>query len=823
MKRFLSAALFMLAASTLSCNVAMAQANQEIQGDKSYTTHGKPKIVKHWRSNGYYSVGNKIYNAKNKKMCSVGGEIIDFVVSPNINGESYAVLYKTHSGTNKLYVGSLWKTKKRIANLNKVKNPQSICYSNSGRTLNIAGGDNHLYIYRAYGTFPLENRLSIGFKATNMCVSHDSQMIAFASDKEVMVHNISEAKSYSTIKLDAKIRRMEFVPDSSHIIILTEDRVLSSYDVQTSSLINKIGSLGDAIDFAVDPNGDYAAVVTSSHRIAVVNLSNPDVERSYPEVKEGIVSVDFVASGEQINYLNYSTGKSLEYTLGWQPKVSNANLLADAATAEVIEAPKFSEYSRDYIETRLDEWVKRGQFESIAEHELRVNDATIKAKADELGAEARKAYLDEYTPKHALLSGAMQLGSYDTEHGSFLITSDYGNIIVAVPRENDEAKNFASAWNGVSLENPEYDIYNDGIVISKLTLVTPRGYTYEYDGTKALTHTESNVEVNYNIDYSKYSASNSDYKESEISRIHTSRGEAGDNNKPRLKPSDVDINIPETGIINENTHVVIIANSDYDEGIPDIPVVANDGAIFKEYCIKTLGIPEKHIIYEADATSGKLQYLAKHKIIDIPECFPNSNLIFYYSGHGYPSKSGDAYIIPKDGNPEFIEGCLSLDKLYSQLGNAGFNNILVLMDCCFSGAGKGLEMENDDNLLADNKGLKYDHRPAEPCGNMVILSASSQRETATAYKDKSHSLFTYFLLKKLQESKGDVTLGDLFEYVKTHVRQESYYMKKDQTPQAIAAPIFRSKWRDANISDMNTLVIDNSESSDISSVGDIEF
>ena len=141
MKRFLSAALFMLAASTLSCNVAMAQANQEIQGDKSYTTHGKPKIVKHWRSNGYYSGGNKIYNAKNKKMCNVGGKIVDFAISPGLSSDNYAVLYSTKD-ENKLFIGDLWKVKRRVAKIKEVKNPSAICYSKSGSMLIVAGADN---------------------------------------------------------------------------------------------------------------------------------------------------------------------------------------------------------------------------------------------------------------------------------------------------------------------------------------------------------------------------------------------------------------------------------------------------------------------------------------------------------------------------------------------------------------------------------------------------------------------------------------------------------------------------------------------------------
>lgn len=44
----------------------------------------------------------------------------------------------------------------------------------------------------------------------------------------------------------------------------------------------------------------------------------------------------------------------------------------------------------------------------------------------------------------------MDLKPYDAENGVFLITSQVlGNIIVPVPRENNEARSFESNWSGM--------------------------------------------------------------------------------------------------------------------------------------------------------------------------------------------------------------------------------------------------------------------------------------------------------------------------------------------------------------------------------------
>ena len=70
-------------------------------------------------------------------------------------------------------------------------------------------------------------------------------------------------------------------------------------------------------------------------------------------------------------------------------------------------------------------------------------------------------------------------------------------------------------------------------------------------------------------------------------------------------------------------------------------------------------------------------------------------------------------------------------------------------------------------------------------GNSIVLSAATGDETAYPYKEKQHGLFTYFLLKKLQETKGDVTYGELYDYIKKNVNQQSVVVnQKSQTPQA---------------------------------------
>ena len=66
---------------------------------------------------------------------------------------------------------------------------------------------------------------------------------------------------------------------------------------------------------------------------------------------------------------------------------------------------------------------------------------------------------------------------------------------------------------------------------------------------------------------------------------------------------------------------------------------------------------------------------------------------------------------------------------------------------------------------------------------MVVFSAATGEETAYPYKEKRHGLFTYYLLKKLQMSKGNMSLGELQAYVANEVAKRSIVVNgKSQTP-----------------------------------------
>jgi len=261
------------------------------------------------------------------------------------------------------------------------------------------------------------------------------------------------------------------------------------------------------------------------------------------------------------------------------------------------------------------------------------------------------------------------------------------------------------------------------------------------------------------------------------------------NQKAKAVQSDVDTNIPQSKKEADNTYALIIANEDY-QFVDPVNFASHDGEVFKEYCIKTLGIPEKQVRYCANASygviSGGVDWLSYAL-----NNFEGSKAIVYYCGHGIPDeKTGDAYIVPVDGKGTNTATCYSLNKLYTTLAATKAVNVTYFMDACFTGANK------EGSMLVAARGVAREAKKEKLDGNAVVFSASSADETAMTYPEKGHGLFTYFLLKKLQETSGDVTYDELAAYINKNVKKEAFLInEKPQTPVVATSPKAASSWK----------------------------
>ena len=238
-----------------------------------------------------------------------------------------------------------------------------------------------------------------------------------------------------------------------------------------------------------------------------------------------------------------------------------------------------------------------------------------------------------------------------------------------------------------------------------------------------------------------------------------------------LITSYVDTVIPEGYYTRNDTYALIIGNQNY-RFVPDVPYANHDARIFVEYCKKTLGIPAENIHLCENAT--------KHLILEeeIGDWLANEiedrdqkKVIVYYAGHGVPDihDQNKAYILPTDVYGTKPHHGIALDDFYAALGDLAFSQVTVFMDACFSGINR-----NDE---AVNEGLRAVEIEAKEgnlsSGNLVVFSAAQGNETAQGYLQEGHGLFTYYLLKELQETNGFVSFGQLANYLQENVSRKA--------------------------------------------------
>ena len=253
--------------------------------------------------------------------------------------------------------------------------------------------------------------------------------------------------------------------------------------------------------------------------------------------------------------------------------------------------------------------------------------------------------------------------------------------------------------------------------------------------------------------------------------------------------SDVDVNIPVSRRNQNNTFALIIANENYKRE-SNVPYAINDGSVFRKYCLETIGIPQSNVHYIEDATLNDIR-AELNWIRKVSEVYGgDASLIIYYAGHGIPDeRTKESYILPVDAYGSDITTAYSLQTLYSTLSEFPTKSTVVFLDACFSGSQRSGEM------LDSSRGVAIKAKPNTPIGNMVVFSASTGDETAFPYTDQSHGMFTYFLLKKLQETGGLVSLGELADYIKTNVSRKAIVENlKSQTPTIVTSDEINETW-----------------------------
>lgn len=224
----------------------------------------------------------------------------------------------------------------------------------------------------------------------------------------------------------------------------------------------------------------------------------------------------------------------------------------------------------------------------------------------------------------------VSLGDYDRDNGTLLIRTPVGDAPVAV--DADDVAEVRSKWleNALTITALTFKEVDGGISLGSVQL--SYGYNYEahcYNGHPDMRYTD------YAINREKNNLA--------ATVIKTSIGGTTERERVMTVASDVDTQIPTTGIYRPGTYVMVLANEDYAD-FANVPYAVNDGRIFAKYCTETLGVPKENVRIYENASLNTMRRALREMAQLTSVAGGNADVIVYYAGHGAPDRNRAVHI-----------------------------------------------------------------------------------------------------------------------------------------------------------------------------------
>jgi uncharacterized caspase-like protein len=173
-------------------------------------------------------------------------------------------------------------------------------------------------------------------------------------------------------------------------------------------------------------------------------------------------------------------------------------------------------------------------------------------------------------------------------------------------------------------------------------------------------------------------------------------------------------------------------------------------------------------------------------------------VIVYFAGHGTVDlgPGGELrgnYLLPYDAALAGAEGARALDpktgiavaEVQQILQVNPARNVLLVLDACFSGSsGRSILGARLDARQAERSERDLEFAK-DALGVRAVLTATAPNQPALEIAALGHGLFTYYFLEALRADEnrdGQVTLGEAYEYLFRHVREEARKQGVEQTP-----------------------------------------
>lgn len=334
----------------------------------------------------------------------------------------------------------------KVASKGKIV-PLAMCYSPDARHFLASNSLGEIIVYDTKEYLP-QAYIQGETPALHLTMSSNNYFIAAASAKKLNIWNFQAKTLRKTIEMDGEVRGMDFSQDAALLAVVTDAR-LTIFDTKTweptyvfDPLTYKLPSYQfDLLGYKLTsptfhPEGKYISVVKDNNDILVINLKSGQVEQVLSDNVNWVSKARFFIDRQKNDVFMLSNRK-------------NSIVFWDANSL----SPFYGKVLDERVTTRMNEWIKMGETETMEEYAIRVNDESRLMQqqlfAQEVATELAGDRLSIENPF---------IGDYDTESGMLNIGfSSMPSISLEVPE--DEVENLKNNDN-LKFENAVY-VLND--------------------------------------------------------------------------------------------------------------------------------------------------------------------------------------------------------------------------------------------------------------------------------------------------------------------------------------------------------------------------
>lgn len=233
--------------------------------------------------------------------------------------------------------------------------------------------------------------------------------------------------------------------------------------------------------------------------------------------------------------------------------------------------------------------------------------------------------------------------------------------------------------------------------------------------------------------------------------------------------------IPSFGIKENSANVAVVIGIEKYRTLPASDYSRQDAEKVAEYLV-ALGFPRRNIELITDERATRTD-MEKALEVWLPSRLkPGGKVLIYYSGHGSPNPTtGEGYLVPYDGDPNYLAVTgYPLKRLYEKLGALSAKQVIVVVDACFTGTGGRSVLAKGARPITMK--IKQEARPP----SVRILTSSGGGQISLSDPERGHGIFTYHFLTALKGGKRD--LAEIYDFISPRVEDDAKKQNVEQQP-----------------------------------------